>query len=185
MPLILQYIIPGYISVILFEFALSKKINVKNMLIASCVISYALLSMVSLIRINWFDWIPNTAIINSGLSIIIGILFVCLIAILSQRKWFRKITVKLFHKTLNNDIWRDVLDLEKGSNLKVYLKDKDYYVIGHHKNHEEKGNDSWIALSAFAKFDKKTNTRYEPSYLDNKKVIITLRFSDIEHIEIF
>lgn len=172
---------------ILFEFALSKKIDAKNMLIASCVISYALLSLVSIIRIKWFGWIPNTAIINSGLSIIIGVLFVCFIAILSQRKWFRKITVKLFHKTLNNDIWRDVLDLEKGSNLKVYLKDKNYYVIGHHKNHEEKGNDSWIALSAFAKIDKETNQNYknEPSYLDRKDVIITVRFSDIEHIEIF
>lgn len=172
---------------ILFGFALSKKMEAKNMLIASCVISYALLSLVSIIRIKWFGWIPDTAIINSGLSIIIGVLFACLIVILSQRKWFRKITVKLFHKTLNNDIWRDVFDLENGSNLKVYLKDKDYYIIGHHKNHEEKGNDSWIALSAFAKFDKETNQNYknEPSYLDKKDVIITIRFSDIEHIEIF
>ncbi len=171
----------------MFEFALSKKIDTKNILIASCVISYALLSFMSLIRIKWLEWLPNTAIINSGLSIVLGALFVCLIVILSQRKWFRKITVKLFHKTLNNDIWRDVLDLENGSNLKVYLKDKDYYVIGHHKNHEEKGNDSWIALSAFAKFDKITNENYknEPVYLDRKDVIITIRFSDIEHIEIF
>lgn len=172
---------------IIFEFALSKKSDAKNMMITSCVISYALLSIVSLIRIKWFNWIPNTAIMNSGLSIIIGSFLVCLIVILSQRKWFKKLTVKLFHKTLNNDIWRDVLDLENGSNLKVYLKDKDYYIIGHHKNHEEKGNDSWIALSAFAKYNKETNENYknEPSYLDKKDVIITIRFSDIEHIEIF
>lgn len=146
-----------------------------------------MLSVVSLIRIEWSNWIPDTAIINSGLSIIIGILSVCIITILSQRKWFKKITIKLFHKTLNNDIWRDIFDLENGSNLKVYLKDQDYYIIGHLKNHEEKGNDSWIALSAFAKFDKETNKNYknEPSYLDKKDVIITVRFSDIEHIEIF
>lgn len=169
------------------EFALSKKIDVKNVLVTSCVISYALLAVISLIRVKWFSWIPNTAIINSGLSIIIGVLFACLISILSQRKWFRKITVKLFHKTLNDDIWRDVLDLENGSNLKVYLKGRDYYIIGHHKNHEEKGNDSWLALSAFAKIDKETNNNYknEPSYLDKSDVLITIRFSDIEHIEIF
>ncbi len=187
MPLILQYIVPGYISIVVFNFALSKKINIKDTLIAGCVVSYSLLSMVSLIRIRWFHWIPDTAIINSGLSILIGIIVVCLIAILSQRKWFRKLTVKLFHKTLNNDIWRDILDLENGSNLKVYLKDKEYYIIGHHKNHEEKGDDSWLALSAFAKFDKVTNQNYknEPGYLDKKDVMIALRFSDIEHIEIF
>lgn len=140
-----------------------------------------------MVRIRWFQKIPNTAIANSALAIIAGIIIVSLIAILSQQKQFRKITVKLFHKTLNDDIWRDVLDLEHGSNLKVYLKDKDYYIIGHHKNHEEKGNESWIALSGFAKFDKETNNNYknEPSYLDKQNIIITLRFSDIEHIEIF
>lgn len=186
-PLILQYIIPGYLVIITFGFALSKKIDAKNMLIFSCVISYALLSLVSLLRIKWLRQIPDTAVMNSALSIIIGITLVCFVAILSQRKWFRKITVKLFHKTLNNDIWRDVLDLEKGSNLKVYLREKEYYIIGHHKNHEENGNDSWLALSAFAKFDKETNEPYknEASYLDRKEVIITVRFSDIEHIEIF
>lgn len=95
--------------------------------------------------------------------------------------------VKTFHKTPNDDIWRDVLDLEQGSNLKVYLKNQDYYIIGHHKNHEEKGNDSWLALSGFCKMDKHTNGNYEsePSFLGQDNIIITIRFSDIEHIEIF
>lgn len=187
MPLILQYIVPGYISIVILNFALSKKLDVKNTLISSCVVSYLLLSLVSLIRVKWFKWIPNTAISNSGLSILIGIIFVCIIAVLSQRKWFRKITVKLFHKTLNNDIWRDILDLENGSNLKVYLKDKNYYIIGHLKNYEETGIDSWIALSAFAKFDTTLNRplENEPNYLENNNIFITVRFSDIEHIEIF
>lgn len=183
----MQYIVPGYVALSVLSFTLSKKTDTKNTLLFSCVISYVLLSLVSIIRIKWFKQIPDTAIINSGLSIIIGILLVCLIAVLSQRQWVKKLTVKLFHKTLNDDIWRDVLDLENGSNLKVYLKGQDYYVIGHHKNHEENGENSWIALSAFAKFDKATNKNYknEPSYLDRNDIIITLRLSDIEHIEIF
>ncbi len=185
--MILQYIIPGYFTIILFSFSLSKKIDNKNILIFSCVISYCLLSIVSLIRIKIFRNFPNTAIVNSALSILLGFIIVCIIVILSQRKFFRKLTVKLFHKTLNDDIWRDVLDLEKGSNLKVYLKDKDYYIVGHHKNHEEKGNDSWLALSGFAKYDKTTNKKCEnePSYLGQNNILITVRFSDIEHIEIF
>ena len=187
LPLILPYIIPGYLTIKCFEFTLSKKIDTKNLLIFSCAISYCFLSLISLLRIKWLKTIPNTPFINSALSIILGIVVVSIIAMLSQRKWFKKLTVKLFHKTLNDDIWRDVLDLENGSNLKVYLKDKDYYLIGHHKNHEEKGNDSWLALSGFAKFDKETNKNYksEPSYINNEKIVITVRFSDIEHIEIF
>lgn len=183
----MQYIVPGYLALKWLEFTISKKVDTKNILIFSCVASYCLLAIVSLIRVKWFYEIPNTAIINSALAFMLGIILISIIAVLSQQKHFRKLTVKLFHKTLNDDIWRDVLDLEHGSNLKVYLKDKDYYIIGHHKNHEEKGNDSWLAVSAFAKFDKETNKPYknEPTYIDNPKVIITVRFSDIEHIEIF
>lgn len=187
LPLLLQYFVPGYLSIKWLGFTLSKKIDTKNELIFSCVTSYCFLSLISLIRIKCFQNIPNTAIVNSALAIIVGIAISSLITILSQNKRFRKLTVKLFHKTLNDDIWRDVLDLEHGSNLKVYLRDKDYYIIGHHKNHEEKGDDSWLALSGFAKFDKETNKNYkeEPGYIDNQNVIIALKFSDIEHIEIF
>ncbi len=171
----------------IFLFALSKKIDVKNITLFSCIISYVLMSFIALIRIKWFKKLPNNAVINSGLSIILGIIIACLIAIISQRKWFRKITIKLFHKTFNNDIWRDVFDLENGSNLKVYLKGKDYYIIGHLKNYEEKGDNSWLALSAFAKFDKINNKNYnnEPNHMDNNKVFITIRFTDIEYIEIY
>jgi len=95
--------------------------------------------------------------------------------------------IYVFNKTQNEDIWRDVLDLKSGSNLKIYLKNEDYYIIGHHKNQEEKGENSWLAVSAFAKFDKTTNENYknEPSFLDDESVLYLIRFSDIEHIEIF
>lgn len=191
LPLLLQYIVPGYLAIKWFEVTLSKTMETKNELVFSCIASYCFLALVSLIRIKWFQEIPNTAIINSALSIIIGIIIVSIIVILLQQKYVRNLTVKLFHKTLNDDIWRDVLDLEHGSNLKVYLKDKDYYIIGHHKNHEEKGNDSWLALSGFGKYDCETNTNYknEPNFTEdnkeNENIIITIRFSDIEHIEIF
>nr|DAY89472.1 MAG TPA: hypothetical protein [Caudoviricetes sp.] len=131
--------------------------------------------------------LPDTAIINSGLSILLGTIIAVLAALIFSSVWFSKATVFLFHKTPNDDIWRDVLDLKDGSNLKIYLKNEDYYIIGHHKNHEEKDGESWLAVSAFAKFDKSTNANYrnEPSYLDDNNVIYTIRFSDIEHIEIF
>ena len=117
LPLILQYIIPGYLTIKCFEFTLSKKIDTKNLLIFSCAISYCFLSLISLLRIKWLKTIPNTPFINSALSIILGIVVVSIIAMLSQRKWFKKLTVKLFHKTLNDDIWRDVLDIFKGQGL--------------------------------------------------------------------
>lgn len=157
--------------------------------IMSCVISYMLIAFISLMRIKFekFADLPDTAIINSGIALVLGSIISIVLALLFTCKWFSKITVFLFHKTPNEDIWRDIFDLKAGSNLKIYFKDEDYYVIGHLKNQEEKGEESWIALSAFAKFDKKTNKNYknEPSFLDDESVLYTVRISDIEHIEIF
>lgn len=159
------------------------------MTIMSCIISYILISFVAFMRIKFsaLSEIPDEAIINSALAILLGTVLSIIFSLLFPSKLFSKITVFLFHKTPNEDIWRDVLDLKNGSNLKVYLKNEPYYVIGHHKNHEEKGNDSWLALTAFAKYDKKTNNplHNEASFLGDESVIFTIRFSDIEHIEIF
>ena len=187
LPLLLQYIVPGYITIMMVCFALSKKVNGKNLLIFSCIVSYVLISFIALLRIRYFTRIPNSPIVNSALSIILGAILACIIAIVSQRNLFKKATIKLFHKTLSDDIWRDVFDLENGSNLKVFLKDKDYYIIGHLKNYEEKGDSSWLALNAFAKFDKRTNKpcMHEPMYLKNNFVFITVRFADIDSIQIF
>lgn len=163
----------------------------------SCVLSYIYIALISLAARLFEQIIYKTCSVNfsfqfsplviSGLTIILGTILALCFAKLYTSSKFKRIMVKTFHKTPNDDIWRDVLDLDRGSNLKVYLKNQDYYIIGHHKNHEEKGNDSWLALSGFCKIDKQTNQNYksEPSYIYKDNIIITIRFSDIEHIEIF
>lgn len=157
--------------------------------IMACVISYMLISFVSLIRIKFelFQNMSDRAIINSGIAILIGTIISLVFASIFTCNWFSKMTVFLFQKTPNEDIWRDIFDLKNGSNIKIYLKNEKYYVIGHLKNQEEKGEESWIAIEAFAKYDKQTNNNYknEPSFLGDKNVIYTVRLSDIEHIEIF
>lgn len=189
-PKFLQYFIPGYWTLVIFKYFCSKKLEAHITNIMSCVISYILLTTVSMLRLSVNIpkiVIPDNEIINSFIAIILGTIIAILISMLFSAKWFSKITVKIFHKTLNDEMWRDVLDLENGSNLKIYLRNEPYYIIGHHKNHEEKGEESWLAVSAFAKYDKNTNKNYnnEPSFLDDENVIYTIRFSDIEHIEIF
>jgi hypothetical protein len=155
----------------------------------ACVISYILISFLFLLRIKikLLELIPDTPISNSGIAIILGTIFSIVLSILFTCKWFSKLMVVLFHKTPNEDIWRDVLDFQNGSNLKIYLKNEGYYVIGHYKNLEEKGEESWITLSGFAKYNKKTNKNYmnEPSYIDDNSVTYMIRIADIEHIEIF
>lgn len=153
----------------------------------ACVLSFILISLVALIH-PFFAIVslPNTAIVNSAIAIIMGTFLSIVMSMVFNAKWFTKVMVRVFHKTQNTNIWKDILDLQNGSNLKVYLKDKDYYVIGHFRNMEEK-DEPWIALSAFGKFDVETNENYkeEPSYLNDTSILYTVRLADVEHIEVF
>ena len=92
--------------------------------------------------------------------------------------------VKVFNKTPNDNIWRDVLDLSNGSNLKLYIRGADYYVVGHHRNIEEKGNDSWIVLTEFIKLSKVDNKELE-SHKNDSKSMIAIRLADVEYAVIF
>lgn len=84
----------------------------------------------------------------------------------------------------NDNIWRDVLDLTHGSNLKLYIRDANYYIIGHHRNIEEKGDDSWIVLTEFIKHSKDDNRVIE-THDGKEKDMIAIRLSDVEYAEIF
>lgn len=125
-----------------------------------------------------------TTMAKSGISIILGTLLAFFVSWIFCAKWFSQVMVKLFHKTPNDNIWRDVLDLRNGSNLKLYIREEDYYVMGHHRNIEEKGDDSWIVLTGFVKLNKSDNTELESHKGDNKSMI-AIRLADIEYAEIF
>ena len=68
--------------------------------------------------------------------------------------------------------------------MKLYMKDKKYYIIGHYRYSEEKGDESWMALSAYGMYTKKEGKPIEPRYHDKENVIITVRMRDVEQIEV-
>ncbi len=148
-------------------------------LVLSCLFSYLSITLISL-----FKRIDNTLVL-SGVSFILLTVLTIIVSVLYSAKWFKKILVKLFHKTPHSDIWRDILDFDKGSNLKVYFKGNDIGVIGHHVVHEEKDDDSWFAISAPIKFDVKTDKTVDDTNKNNAGVIVTFRLNDVEHIEVF
>ena len=178
-PSVLQYFLPGYWAIVLFNFLILKKINKKTVFILCCLLSYLSITIISL-----FYQSENVLII-SGLSFALLTIMSVLASIIYSSKWFKKILVKLFHKTPHSDIWRDVLDLDNGSNLKIYFKNNDTGIIGHHVVHEENGDNSWFAVSAPIKFSAKNDTITNDDNQNNEDYVITFRLSDVERIEIF
>lgn len=178
-PTILQYFLPGYWSIILFSFLNSKKTDRKMILVLSCLLSYLSITLISL-----FKQINNTLVL-SGVSFIVLTALTIVVSILYSTKWLKKVLVRIFHKTPHSDIWSDVLEFDKGSNLKIYFKENDIGIIGHHVVHEENGDNSWFAISAPIKFNVETEEIIDDSNKDKEDVIVTFRLSDVEHIEIF
>lgn len=129
-PTILQYFIPGYWSIFLFKYFCSKQISTHMMNIMSCVVSYILIIMATLANSCFQINTSNLVIVNSAIAVVIGTLLSIIISVIFSRKWFKNVLVFLFCKTPNDNIWRDILDLTNGSNLKIYLKEKDYYIMG-------------------------------------------------------
>lgn len=184
-PVLLQYYLPELWTITVFKYFCSKEIQKESQTILACVVSYVLLSISDLLsNIPFLGGIKVSVLGKSGISIILGTLLALLISSVFCAKWFSGVMVALFHKTPNDNIWRDVLDLTNGSNLKLYIRDADYYIIGHHRNIDEKGDDSWVVLTEFIKHNKNDNRVIE-THEGKKDDMIAIRMSDVEYAEIF
>ena len=184
-PVLLQFYLPGLWTITVFKYFCSKEIQKESQTILACVVSYVLLSISDLLsNIPFLGGIKVSVLGKSGISIILGTLLALLISSVFCAKWFSGVMVALFHKTPNDNIWRDVLDLTNGSNLKLYIRDADYYIIGHHRNIDEKGDDSWVVLTEFIKHNKNDNRVIE-THEGKKDDMIAIRMSDVEYAEIF
>lgn len=184
-PVLLQYYLPGLWTITVFKYFCSKEIQTESQTILACVVSYVLLSISDLLsNVPFLGVIKDSVLGRSGVSIILGTLLALLVSSIFCAKWFSGVMVTLFHKTPNDNIWRDVLDLTHGSNLKLYIRDADYYIIGHHRNIEEKGDDSWIVLTEFIKHGK-ADDRVIETHDGKEKDMIAIRLSDVEYAEIF
>jgi hypothetical protein len=152
--------------------------------VLSCVISYTLISFVKFINDTF---IHNSAIASlwgiSVISIILGVALSLLFSWVFGTKQFKNILVDTFNKSPHDDIWDNIIDFQNGSNIKVYLKDRDYYIIGHFKNVEEHGKDSWIAFKKHIILNRKDNIVIEDN--SGRDAYIAIKVEDIEYVEVF
>lgn len=186
-PLLLQYIVPGAIGLSILCFGLDRKISTKTYVVTSCIMSYIAICICSLLH-KKLTWLANGELADSLYATVILLVFSVIVIILVNQKWMNNILVFLFRRSVHDDIWRNVIDFDNGSNVKVYLKDKGYYIIGHFGNIEESNTDSkWIEISAPSKRYIDTNELLE-NVVDNSQddsVSILIRESEIDQIVIF
>ena len=135
----------------------AKKIENTYLFLLSCVYSYVFIALIGLFNACLESPPLNNALVVSAIAIILCIIASCVLSSIVKSPNVKHFMLKVFHHTLNDDIWSDIINYETGANLKVYLKDKDYFIIGQYRLNEEKGKDSWFALSGYVKCDRETN----------------------------
>ena len=150
-PEILQYFVSGFIFLWIFNFLRTKRnSDVSLLLIGSVVISYVIKNVV-----DSFGKLELRDEVLVCLSISTVFAFVAYGLYCKVFPWI----LRLFtNKSINDDLWRDVLDYSKGTTLKVFLKNESAFYTGDLMQHEENGLDSWILL-----------TNYSRSYINEKR----------------
>ena len=111
----------------------------------------------------------------------LGTIFSLLLAMLLRSNGLKVLMTKAFNRTQYDNIWEDVIDLKNGSNLTVYLKDKDYYFIGHCKYIEENKEDPFIAISETHTMDIETDEEIDKL---NSEEYTVIKLSDIDYFEV-
>ena len=146
LPVILEYFIPGFIFISIFQYFTSRK-DMSYKIIGSVVISYILKAICSIghqyvMPQRIFTWEERVIILT------IFALITSLICIfISELNFVNKIFLKINYKSIHNDIWNDVIDYKNGTSLRIICSDATYtgVLIGH----EEKGADSWFVLGDY------------------------------------
>lgn len=146
MPYLLEYFVPGFIAITLFNFLISKK-NSSYLIIESIVWSYVLKSF-CVVAHNYifknlkFD-LSHRVLILTFLSVIISIFFI----IIRKSTLIKKTFVLLNNKSLNDNILNDIMDYKNGTTLRIVCDNAIY--TGRLVGHEENGKDSLYLLKDY------------------------------------
>lgn len=146
MPYILEYFIPGFIYIKIFQLLTSRKTFEQQILI-SITVSYILKAVCTFLHnfifiSTTFVW-EDRILILSLLSLFLSILSV----VLSEQKRTNSIIMKINHKSIHDDIWQDIIDYKNGTTLRFVCENAIY--TGILVEHEEKGSDSWFVLDDY------------------------------------
>lgn len=147
LPLLIIYILPGYIFISVKNFIMNKKqVDNKNILLKSIVISYVIIN---------YEMLVTRIDISSPITIILTICFTVFISYLYsmfiQSECSNTILKKLkINTSLKEEMLTDIVDFELGMWIRVYLSSDKLIYVGKLKKFEKISDANYnIALSNF------------------------------------
>lgn len=153
MPLLIIYILPGYVFIAVKDFILNKKQDDdKNIIIKSIVISYIIINVESIIT----QWICGTSIdITSSKIIIVTFLFAVLISyaysrIVNSDKFSCLLKLLKITRSLKTDLSTEIVDFQLGMWVRVFVNSEQVIYVGKLRKFEQVSECIYqVALSNF------------------------------------
>lgn len=154
------------------------------MTISSLFISFLVKSFYATIH----SFIFKNIIINDSLKVIIfsltGLILALICTYVKHTYFITKILYRINNKSINNDIFDDIIDYDKRTMMNIYIKSSDIYYIGRFSFREENGIDSWISLVDYCSVNKKTEDKIFDPEESGLKSSIAINLNSIERIEL-
>lgn len=161
-----------------------KEVNISLIIIWSLFISILVKSFCTIVHTFIFVDMKFSDSAKILIYASIGLLIAVIITWLRNAKPLRIVLYKINNKSMNDDIFDDVIDYDKRTGMFVYLKNSPVVYIGRFLYREENGIDSYISLIDYACLSTKDGKIiFDPDKSDMfSTVVINLR--DVERIHL-
>ena len=183
-PDLINLFLSGFIFMVVYNWLNNKKCDVSILSIWSLFVSYIIKSICSVVH----SLVLTQMIFGNSFKILIYIFVGTIIATFATwvKKW--KIIQKLLYftnnKSINDDIFDDIIDYDRPTMMQIHLRSSNVYYIGKFFFREENGINSWLALINYISIENgSNNVLYQPDSGDIKSVVI-INLKDIERIEL-
>ena len=174
----------GFIFVSVYNCLNTRTNDMSLTIIWSLFISYLIKLFYSLIHIIL---LKNT-LINSNIKILVysatGFFLAVILTYIKKTGYLQKLFYNINNKSINDNIFDDIIDYEKQTRMNIFLKSSNIYYSGRFAMREEKDLDSWIILTDYCRINKETiNVIFDPDD-EGLKSTVAINLHNIEYIEI-
>lgn len=183
-PDLINLFLSGFIFMSTYNWLNNREINISTLTIWSLFISYIVKSVFT----TFHTFILPQITFPLSLRILIysfsGLILAFICALIKRTKAIQRLLYMTANKSINTDIFDDVIDYDKPTMMAVYIKSSNIYYVGKFCAREENGLNSWLILIDYCSAYKDTDAiKYDPE-IDNRKTTVAINLKDIERMEL-
>lgn len=103
---------------------------------------------------------------------------------LKNTKFLRLVLYCINNKSVNDDIFDDIIDYDKRTMMNIYIKSSNVCYVGRFAFREENGINSWIVLAEYYSMNRDTGDTILDLEEAGMLTSVAIKIKDIERIEL-